>query len=171
MSFSAAEAGGRYRAWMNPQKLAAILVSCGTFVLAGCGSDSPAASNATAAPSTSPAITTVIATDAASTTLAAGATTTSGAPTGPRDCGGNVVNKVAENETGHDVTKLEIIGGCSMLNISTSLADDGVAAALDICDRAAEVGYSSGVSSISVVSSSNRELAIGVKGSPCIGEP
>lgn len=155
---------------MTPPKFAAILFSCGTLVLAGCGSDSQFPSTAqTAAPpiTAAPSVSTSAAPQA---TVAAAATTTSGAPTGPRDCGGNVVNKVAENETSHDVTKLEIIGGCSLLNISTSLADDAVAAALDICDRAAEVGYSSGVSSISVVSKSNRELAIGVKGSPCIGE-
>ena len=50
-------------------------------------------------------------------------------------------------------------------------ANDGVSAALDICDRAAAVAYVGKVSNVFVESGSGKELAIGMKGSPCIGEP
>jgi hypothetical protein len=53
----------------------------------------------------------------------------------------------------------------------TSLADDGIAAALEICDRAAAVAYVGKVKGITVDAGSHKELAAGIKGSQCIGEP
>lgn len=73
---------------------------------------------------------------------------------------------------GHpDISNVEIIGGCHYLAISTRLANDAVGAALDICDKAAEVAYQGGaIKSIAVTSNGGRELAIGLSGSQCIGE-
>ena len=43
---------------------------------------------------------------------------------------------------------------------------------LAICDAAAEVAYAAGdISSITVTGANNKELSIGIKGAPCIGEP
>jgi hypothetical protein len=70
-----------------------------------------------------------------------------------------------------DVVSVTVIGGCHEVAIATSLEPSGVAAGQAICDSAAEVAYVSGVSSIVVTASTNRELAIGQQGSPCIGEP
>jgi hypothetical protein len=42
--------------------------------------------------------------------------------------------------------------------------------AQQICDSAAEVAFVGSIDSITVVAASGQELAIGVKGQPCIGE-
>ncbi len=42
---------------------------------------------------------------------------------------------------------------------------------LDICDNAAKVAHVGKVQGITVEAGSGKEVSIGVKGSPCIGEP
>jgi hypothetical protein len=136
---------------MRRLTLSSLLLVCCPVAFVGCGSDAPSAGKVTTAP----------------TTIAAPAVTSASGG----DCGADAVAAVTAKETDAAVTKIDIIGGCSMVNITTSLANDGVSAALDICDRAAEVAYIGKVSSVSVESGAGKELAIGVKGSPCIGEP
>ena len=70
-----------------------------------------------------------------------------------------------------DVVAVTIIGGCHQASIATSLAATDVKAGLAICDSAAEVGYTDGVSSITVDAVDGKELAIGLKDASCIGEP
>jgi hypothetical protein len=140
-----------YLARMPRLTLSSLLLVCCSFAFVGCGSDAPSASKVTAAP----------------TTIAGPAVTSASSG----DCGADAVAAVTAKETDAAVTKIDIIGGCSMVNITTSLANAGVSAALDICDRAAEVAYVGKVSSVSVESGAGKELAIGMKGSSCIGEP
>jgi hypothetical protein len=129
-----------------------MLFILGAFALAACGSDSKSGSNA-----------------APSTTIEPSTVTTVSA-TGSDGCG-DVVSTLTQRVTSKAVTKIQVIGGCSLVNISTSLANDGIAAALDICDQAAAVVYVGSVKGVSVVSSSNKEIALGIKGSPCMGAP
>jgi hypothetical protein len=58
-----------------------------------------------------------------------------------------------------------------LLNIATSLANDAISTALDICDAATAVAYVGKVQGVSVVGATGKELSVGVKGTQCIGEP
>ena len=143
--------GGRpvgYLARMRRLNPASMLLVCGSLVFVGCGSDAKSA---------------------ADPSVAASSETTPAAATG--NCGADVVANVTAQETSEAITEIKIIGGCSLLNITTSLADDGIKAALDICDNAAKVAYVGNVSGISVQASSGKEVALGIKDSPCIGAP
>jgi hypothetical protein len=62
-------------------------------------------------------------------------------------------------------------GGCHDATIVTSLGPSDSAKGLAICDSAAEVAYTGDTSSITVLAANNKELAIGIKDQPCIGEP
>jgi hypothetical protein len=97
-----------------------------------------------------------------------------GAPSttaGGDGCSGDVVAKVTKNVVSDAVTEIKLIGGCSMVNITTSLADDQIKPAMDICDAAAAVAYVGNTSAVSVVGSSGKQLSDGVKDYQCIGEP
>jgi hypothetical protein len=106
----------------------------------------------------------------------AGATADSSAaaPSSPGaagDCGGDAASAITAALTSTAGGTVTIIGGCHQATIATTLGDADVSKALDICDAAAAVGYTGGVSSISVTSASGKELAIGLSTAPCIGEP
>jgi len=147
---------------MSPRQFWTCCVAIAALAFVGCTSDAPIAGPATSAASP----TTAVSTTAALPTPTIAAATTSAAPTGPRDCGGNVTTKVAEKMTSHALTKLTLVA-CTTVQISTSLADADVAAALDICNLAATVAFSSGVSDISITSASGAEIAHGTKRSGC----
>jgi hypothetical protein len=70
--------------------------------------------------------------------------------------------------------KITLDGGCHDVTISSNLSGDrltSVPAAQAICESAAEIAYTGGsILSITVLSGTNEELAIGVKGQDCIGE-
>ena len=154
--------GGRpvgYLAWMRRLNPASMLLVCGSLVFVGCGSDAKSAADPSVAATAAPG----------ATAGAASSETTPAAATG--NCGADVVANVTAQETSEAITEIKIIGGCSLLNITTSLADDGIKAALDICDNAAKVAYVGNVSGISVQASSGKEVALGIKDSPCIGAP
>jgi hypothetical protein len=70
-----------------------------------------------------------------------------------------------------DVVSVTTEGGCHDATIVTSLGPADSAKGLAICDSAAEVAYTGDISSITVLAANNRELAIGIRGQPCIGEP
>ena len=132
-----------------------MLLVCGALVFVGCGSDAKSASDPSMAATAAPG---------------AAAHETTAAVAGA-DCGADVVANVTAQETSDAITGIKIIGGCSSLDISTSLADDAISAALDICDIATKVAYVGKVQGITVEAGSGKEVSIGVKGSPCIGEP
>ncbi len=60
-----------------------------------------------------------------------------------------------------------------MVSVSTNLQPgaEGASAAQALCDKASEAAYAAGAKSFSVDSAVKHELAAGLKGSPCIGEP
>lgn len=144
-----------YLAEMRRLPLCSLLLAGSSLVLLGCGSDAKSATDSSVPTTAGPA----------ATSAATGATAAGG------ECGADVVAKVTAQVKSDAVTKIKIIGGCSLVNITTSLANDGISAALDMCDQAAEVAYVGNVSGISVQASSGKEIALGVKGSPCIGAP
>jgi hypothetical protein len=74
--------------------------------------------------------------------------------------------------TASEVTDIKLLGGC-MVSVSTNLQPgaDGARAAQALCDQAADVAYAAGAKSVSIDSMVKHELAAGIKGSPCIGEP
>jgi hypothetical protein len=141
-----------------PRRAALTLVIAGALALAGCGGSGGSLAAATPA-STAPA---------PATAAPASASTTAASQAG---CGGDVAALVTKHLARADVVSVTIIGGCHQASIATSLAATEVAGGLAICDGAAEVAYTDGVSSISVSAADGKELAIGLKDAPCIGEP
>ena len=144
---------------MRRLTVSSMLLVCGSLVFVGCGSDAKSASDPSVGATAAPGAT------------AGAAASENTAAVGPGDCAGDVVAKVTAQETSDAITEIKLIGGCSLLNITTSLADDGIKAALEICDLAAKVAYVGNTSGISVQAGSGKEVALGIKDSPCIGAP
>jgi hypothetical protein len=140
-----------------PGRTVLSLMFAGALAFAGCGGGTPAAARPA---STVPA---------QATAAPASASTTAASPAA--GCGGDVAAVVTKHLARADVVSVTIIGGCHQASIETSLAATDVTGGLAICDGAAEVAYTDGVSSISVSAKDGKELAIGIKDSPCIGEP
>ncbi len=71
------------------------------------------------------------------------------------------------------VTGVKILGGCTTASVETSLGTtpDDVSSAQGICAIAANQAYGHGVGAVTVESADHVELAAGIKGSECIGEP
>jgi hypothetical protein len=110
---------------------------------------------------------TATATPAAPTTADAttAATTTADAVGG--DCGG-VPDAVVKAVPPANVQKIQVIGGCSMISIETSLDPTDRAGAEQICDAVAKVAYTGAVVSVSVDGADGHELSAGMKNAPCI---
>jgi len=140
------------RARFRAPALALALI--GAVALAGCGGT--ATSAAPGAASTTPA-------PAASGAGTAAASTAS--------CGADVAATIKTHLNRPDVVAVTIIGGCHQASITTTLAPADVTAGLAICDSAAAVGYTGGISSITVDAANGKELSAGLKDAPCIGEP
>jgi hypothetical protein len=136
---------------------AAALALVGAMAVAGCGGgSSPSPASSAAAPTT-----------AASVPPAAGT-----AATGASDdsCGATSIALLKTHLTQAGIISISNDGGCHDATIVTSLTDS--TKGLAICDAAAEVAYAAGdISSITVTGANDKELSIGIKGSPCIGEP
>jgi hypothetical protein len=132
---------------------AAALAVAAAMAIAGCGggssTPSPASSTASSAP-------------------AAGTPATG---SGSGDCGEATAVLVAKHLARADVVSVTTEGGCHDATIVTSLDPGDSATGLAICDSAAEVAYAGDISSITVLAANNKELAIGIKGQECIGEP
>lgn len=111
-------------------------------------------------------------TPTAATTVPTAATSTSGAGAGG-GCGEATAAAVKAHLAGRtDIVSVTTEGGCHDALIVTTLADSDVTTGLAICDSAAEIAYTSGdISSITVLAASSKELSIGIKDQPCIGEP
>jgi hypothetical protein len=127
--------------------VARLAIACLLLTMAGCGSTPPA----TPVKATTPTTTTPV-----------------------NDCGG-AVPALAERLSGRrDVTNVEVIGQCTLARISTTLtkSTDGSAVAKELCEAAGHVAYATpGVSSVSVKSTTGEELAVGIKGAPCLMSP
>lgn len=164
------------------RKVRSLIAGAVLLMLAACGSStaktptSALASSSLSATSLSTTSTAVAATAAstapASTTAGGAATTAKAGASSTSGCGDAAVavDKVIGSST--DVTNIKVIGGC-MVSVSTSLQGGpaGAGAARDLCDKAADVAYAAGAKSVSINSITKSELAIGIKGAPCIGEP
>ena len=80
-------------------------------------------------------------------------------------CDGDAAGAVKKAVTSSAVQKIEVIGGCSMVSIRTSLGPTAKADGLKICEDAAKVAYTGAVMSVSVDGADGHELAAGIKGS------
>ena len=142
-------------------RLAVSLCAAGLAATACSASNSSAAS--AAPPPTSSSPTTTLATPAQSTTDTSPAATAAGGG----ECGtasaaaGTVLTGQA------DVKSFEIGAGCDV-TISTSLSAVGDPKAISLCDAAGKVAYLVGAKSVTVLGVGNTELAIGIKGQPCV---
>jgi len=151
----------RTRRVLPVRSAAVALAVAGAMAIAGCGGGtSPSLASIMAAPTT-----------AASVPPAAGSAG-NGAGTGAGDdsCGGATVALLKTKLTQAGIVSISSEGGCHDATIVTTLTDSALG--LAICDAAAEVAYVAGdISSITVTGANNKELSIGIKGAPCIGEP
>lgn len=151
------------RRWrVVPRRAAgAALAVAAAMAIAGCSGggsvQSPASSTGSPAP--------------AAGTAAAPAAGTPATGSGSGDCGEATAVLVAQHLARADVVSVTTEGGCHDATIVTSLQPGDSATGLAICDSAAEVAYAGDISSITVLAANNKELAIGIKGQPCIGEP
>jgi hypothetical protein len=140
---------------------AAALAVAAAMAIAGCGggssTPSPASSTASSAP--------------AAGTSSAPAAGTPATGSGSGDCGEATAVLVAKHLARADVVSVTTEGGCHDATIVTSLDPGDSATGLAICDSAAKVAYAGDISSITVLAANNKELAIGIKGQECIGEP
>lgn len=89
-------------------------------------------------------------------------------------CGG-VVDKVESHLASaaevRSVRNVRVVGGCTSVEILTTLGDADSAAATRLCTSAAEVAYSKHTNGLTVLSAAGKELAVGIAGASCIGEP
>jgi len=83
-------------------------------------------------------------------------------------CGDDVVKAVKQAVSSTAIQKIQVIGGCSMVSIQTSLGATGKADGQKICEAAAKVAYSGSVMSVSVDGADGHELSNGIKGAPCL---
>jgi hypothetical protein len=143
------------------------------LALTACGSSTSTSKSAASAVPASLVTSAAPAAAATATTASGGAATTTkavaGGGTGCADAA-VAVDKVIGSSP--DVTGIKVIGGC-MVSVSTSLQAGaaGASAALALCDKAADAAYAAGAKSLSFDSIVKHELAAGIKGSQCIGEP
>jgi hypothetical protein len=83
----------------------------------------------------------------------------------------DVINAVKAKASRPDVKSVDATGACTIVTLHSTLADTDLATAVTICEAAATVAYVGDTSSVAVDGASGRELAVGVKGEPYIGEP
>ena len=148
----------RTRRVLPVRSAAVALAVAGAMAISGCGGGggTQAPASITAAPTT-----------AASVPPAAGS---AGTGAGDDSCGAQTVALLKTHLTQAGIVSISSEGGCHDATIVTTLTDS--AKGLAICDSAAEVAYAAGdISSITVTGANNKELSIGIKGAPCIGEP
>ena len=133
---------------------AVVLAVVGAMAIAGCGGGS----GASQAPASSPA-----------SPVPAASTAAGGTGSGP--CGEATAALVKQHLARPDVVSVTTEGGCHDATIVTSLGPTDSATGLAICESAADVAYAGDISSITVLAANTKELAIGIKGQSCIGEP
>jgi len=119
----------------------------------------PALSACGSSGTTSTPPTTTATTHAATNTAAAG------------DPCANAINAIKAKVTRPEVTAIDATGACTLITLHSTLTDNDFGTAVTICEAAATVGYVGDTNSVAVTGASGKELAVGVKGAPCIGEP
>jgi hypothetical protein len=82
-----------------------------------------------------------------------------------------VISAVKGAVTDSTVQSVDATGACTIVTLHTSLADTDLDKAVALCESAAKVAYTGSTSSVTVNGQSGKELAVGVSGNPCIGEP
>jgi len=140
-------------------------------VLSGCSSSKSKAS-APSVSATASAATTITATTPSSGTTSPSSLAPSAA-TGGGDCGGAVDRVKAAVSSFKEVVDVQMIAGCSEVDIATSLApgvlgSPSASTAVTICTAAAAVAYQGAVSSITLDATDHSEVATGIKGQDCI---
>jgi len=94
--------------------------------------------------------------------------TTAAAASG--ECGG-VIDKVRQAVAKLPTTSIGSVAACTTIVINTDLENTDLSTGQQLCDAAAAVAYTGVTSSVTIQAKSGKELAIGLKGSPCISEP
>ena len=130
----------------------ALVGACLAIPLAGCGGSSASTAQKPAAPPASLVPSPTAATDNC----------------GP---GPGVLTAVTAALTTYPGVKLDTSGGCGSLDISTALTKADVATAQKICEAASTIAYAGAVKNVTVTGAGAVELAISIKGQPCVGEP
>ncbi len=136
----------------------ALASACVGIALAGCGASSDP----------------TVQKDAPSPISLAPSPTSPTAPTAATDdCGpgAGVLSAVTATLTTYPGVNLDTSGGCGSLDISTALTKADVTTAQKICEAASTIAYAGAVKNVTVTGAANVELAISVKGQPCVGEP
>jgi hypothetical protein len=140
-------------------KASALLV-IGALAVGACGGSAASATPQLA--STAPA-------SAAPSSSGSGAGSGSGPGTGT--CGEATAALLMKQLARADVVSVTTEGGCHDATIVTTLGPSDAKTALAICDAASLVAYAGDLSSVTVLAANSKELSIGIKGQPCIGEP
>jgi hypothetical protein len=87
----------------------------------------------------------------------------SGAAAGACDAAGKVRDRLARP----GIQNVTVDSACATVIVATTLSDGDAGTARQLCDLAAEVGYSGSVTAIRVLGQSGKDLAKGVKGASC----
>lgn len=100
---------------------------------------------------------------------------TTTAPAGHKTAAGSgcadQIGAVKAKVTDPALQSIDATGVCTIVTLHTSLADTDLDKAVTMCEAASTVAYTGGTTSVTVVGQSGKELATGLKGNPCIGEP
>jgi hypothetical protein len=67
-----------------------------------------------------------------------------------------------------DVSTVVVEGQCTSIVVQTRLAEEDVASARELCDRAGEVAYVGDINGVTVLSGSGTELSVGITGMKCL---
>ena len=155
-------------ALLRRSRPAGLLLAAGLSV-ASCSSSSTAAAPSSTAAQTPAAGTSAALTTATSAPASTPDTSAASAPaaTGGGECG-TAKDAAGKVVTGNgDVKSFEIGAGCDV-TITTDFTQTGDPKAIALCDAAGKVAYLVGAKSVTVLGVGNKEIAIGIKGQPCI---
>jgi len=81
---------------------------------------------------------------------------------------GSAADTVKNHVQSDKIESVTVLGQCTLVVISTALADEDSATAREICESAAEVAYTGDINAVSVKSSTGEELSQGIAGAKCI---
>lgn len=112
-------------------------------------------------------------TKAPATTGAAPAAASASAAASANPHCGTLLADVRRAVTRPSVTTVELVADCGSVEITTSLtkAGTGPGDAQAICAAAATVAYPGAAKNITITAADSTELAIGIAGQSCVGEP
>jgi hypothetical protein len=81
---------------------------------------------------------------------------------------GTAAGTIRNHLKASEIESVVVQGQCTSAVIRTSLGDDAYETGRQLCESAAEVAYTGDINSVSVVSKSGHELAIGISGMKCL---